>query len=153
MFIMRGVIVGALLVSAFIVLAQTEAQRETLSVQGFPGEARVIRNNGSVFVDVEQLARITKGALSFEKNRIVLSLSPSDPSEPTRDTAERVGFSPAFKVAAIEAMASIREWGGMLQVIVENGYPIGKSMAGNTIRLPGSSCRSSLFGFRRCIHG
>jgi hypothetical protein len=31
-------------------------------------------------------------------------------------------------------MASIREWGGMLQVIVQNGYPIGKAMAGNTIR-------------------
>jgi hypothetical protein len=35
--------------------------------------------------------------------------------------------------AAIEAMASIREWGGMLQVIVENGYPVGKATAGNTI--------------------
>jgi hypothetical protein len=31
-------------------------------------------------------------------------------------------------------MASIREWGGMLQVIVQNGYPVGKAMAGNTIR-------------------
>jgi hypothetical protein len=36
--------------------------------------------------------------------------------------------------AAIEATASIREWGGMLKVIVENGYPVGKAMAGNTIR-------------------
>jgi hypothetical protein len=36
--------------------------------------------------------------------------------------------------AAIEAMASIREWGGMLQVVVQNGYPVGKAMAGNTIR-------------------
>jgi hypothetical protein len=31
-------------------------------------------------------------------------------------------------------MASIREWGGMLKVIVENGCPVGKAMAGNTIR-------------------
>jgi hypothetical protein len=44
------------------------------------------------------------------------------------------GFSLAFMKAAIEAMASIREWGGMLQVIVQNGYPAGKAMAGNTIR-------------------
>jgi hypothetical protein len=35
---------------------------------------------------------------------------------------------------AIEASASIREWGGMLKVVVENGYPVGKAMAGNTIR-------------------
>jgi hypothetical protein len=31
-------------------------------------------------------------------------------------------------------MASIREWGGTLQVVVENGYPVGKAMAGNSIR-------------------
>ena len=130
----RPVILGALLMSAVMVLAQTEAQRETLSVQGYQGHARVIRDRGRVFVDAEELARITKGSLSFEEDRIILRLIPSDASEPTRDTAEKSGFSPAFRGAAIEAMASIREWGGMLQVIVENGYPVGKAMAGNTIR-------------------
>ena len=35
--------------------------------------------------------------------------------------------------AAIEAMASIREWGGMLMITVQNGYPVGNNMAGNTI--------------------
>ena len=35
--------------------------------------------------------------------------------------------------AAIEAMASIREWGGTLQAIVLNGYPVGNTTAGNTI--------------------
>ena len=130
----RPVILGALLMSAVMVLAQTEAQRETLAVQGYQGHARVIRDRGRVFVDAEELARITKGSLSFEEDRIILRLIPSDASESTRDTAEKSGFSPAFMAAAIEAMASIREWGGMLQVIVENGYPIGKAMAGNTIR-------------------
>ena len=51
-----------------------------------------------------------------------------------RNTATKSGFSPAFMRAAIEAMASVREWGGMMQVIVQNGYPVGKAMAGNTIR-------------------
>ena len=69
-----------------------------------------------------------------EEDRIILTLAPSDASEPARDTATKSGFSPAFTRAAIEAMASIREWGGMLQVIVQNGYPVGKAMAGNTIR-------------------
>jgi hypothetical protein len=35
--------------------------------------------------------------------------------------------------AAIEAMASMREWGGMLMVTVQQGYPVDNSMAGNTI--------------------
>ena len=35
--------------------------------------------------------------------------------------------------AAIEAMASMREWGGMLLVIAQNGFPMATGMAGNTI--------------------
>ena len=130
----RHVIVGAMLMSAVMALAQTQVERETLSVQGYQGQATVIRNHGRVFVDVQDLARITKGFLSFEEDRIILTLAPNDASEPAHDTATKSGFSPAFMRAAIEAMASIREWGGMLQVIVENGYPVGKAMAGNTIR-------------------
>ena len=130
----RLVIVAAMLLSAIMVLAQTQVQRETLSVQGYQGQATVIRNHGRVFVDVQDLARITKGSLSFEEDRIILTLAPSDASETARNTATKSGFSPAFMRAAIEAMASIREWGGMLQVIVQNGYPVGKAMAGNTIR-------------------
>jgi hypothetical protein len=128
------VIVGATLMSAVTALAQTQIPRETLSVQGYPGQATVIRNHGRVFVDVQDLAQITKGSLSFAEDRIILTLAPTDVSEPAHDAATKSGFSPAFMRAAIEAMASIREWGGMLQVIVQNGYPVGKAMAGNTIR-------------------
>jgi hypothetical protein len=130
----RPVIVGAMLMSAVMTLAQTQAQRETLSVQGYVGQATVIRNRGRVLVDVQDLARITRGSLTFEEDRIILTVAPSDASEPARDTTTKPGFSLAFMRAAIEAMASIREWGGMLQVIVQNGYPVGKAMAGNTIR-------------------
>jgi hypothetical protein len=130
----RHVIVGAILMSAVMALSQTQAERETLSVPGYEGQATVIRNHGRVFVDVQDLARITKSSLSFEQGRIILTLVPSDASEPASDNATKPGFSPAFMKAAIEAMASIREWGGMLQVIVQNGYPVGKAMAGNTIR-------------------
>jgi hypothetical protein len=119
--------------SAVIALAQTRVQGETLSVQGYAGQARIIRSQGRVFVDVQDLARITKGSLRFDQDRIILTLAPSDASEPARDTAAKSGSSPAFMKAAIEAMASIREWGGMLQVIVQNGYPVQKAMAGNTI--------------------
>jgi hypothetical protein len=128
------VIGGAMLMSAVMALAQTRIQRETLMVQGYQGQATVIRNHGRVFVDLQDVARITKGSLSFEGDRIILTLAPSDASEPTRDTATKSGFTLAFMRAALEAMASIREWGGMLQVIVQNGYPVGKATAGNTIR-------------------
>ena len=131
----RGAVIVALMLSvAAIVPAQSERQRETLSVQGYPGQASVFHSQGRALVDVKDLARITNGSLSFEDNRLVLVIPPSNGTQSTGDDAAKSGFSPAFRRAAIEAMASIREWGGMLQVIVQNGYPIGKAMAGNTIR-------------------
>ncbi len=128
------VMFGAVLLMVALAMAQSQRAREALSVEGFQGQATVIRNHGRAFVDVQDLARITKGSLSFEEDRIILTLPQNDASETSRDTATKSGFSPAFMRAAIEAMASIREWGGMLQAIVENGYPVGKAMAGNTIR-------------------
>ena len=130
----RPLVALALLTIGVLASAQTQRQSETFSIQGYMGQANVIRSQGRVLVDVQELARITKGALRIGEDRIILTLATTDASQPDRDTAGKSGFSPAFMRAAIEAMASIREWGGMLQVIVENGYPIGKAMAGNTIR-------------------
>jgi hypothetical protein len=124
----------AVLMTALTTSAQMQPQRETLSVQGYPGLASVFRARGRIFVDVEELARITNGSLTFDKNRMILSVPLSDRFPQGVDDARTAEFSPAFRKAAIEAMASTREWGGMLQVIVQNGYPVGKAMAGNTIR-------------------
>ena len=130
----KPVMFGAVLLMVAMAMAQSQREREALSVQGYQGQASVIRNQGRMFVDVQDLARITKGSLSFEEDRIILTLAPKDASESDRDTATKPGFSPAFMRAAIAAMASIREWGGMLQVIVQNGFPVGKAMEANTIR-------------------
>jgi hypothetical protein len=124
--------IAALLMIVVIASAQTERQPETLSVQGYDGEANLIRLHGRVFVDVEDLARITSSSLSFERSRTILTLS-GEASHPATDHARESGFSRTFTRAAIEAMASIREWGGMLQAVVENGYPLGKPTAGNMI--------------------
>ena len=130
----KPLIAVTLLTVVVMASAQTQRQSETFSIQGYMGRANVIRLQGSAFVDVQDLARITKGALSIEEDRIILTLAPNDASETAHDTARKYGFSPAFTRAAIEAMASIREWGGTLQVVVENGYPVGKAMAGNSIQ-------------------
>src|SRR5262250_718598 len=130
----RSLVALALLTIAVLASAQTQRQSETFSIQGYMGQANVIRSQGRVLVDVQELARITNGSLRFEKGRIILTLAPGGAPDSASDSTAKSGFSPAFTRAAIEAMASIREWGGMLQVIVENGYPIGKAMAGNSIR-------------------
>jgi hypothetical protein len=128
----KPVMFGVVLLMVAMTMAQSLRERETLSVQGYQGQASVIRYQGRVFVDAQALAQITNGSLSFEKNRIVLTLPGPDGSSSSGD-AHTSGFSRPFIKAAIEAMASIREWGGTLQAVVQNGYPVGNTTAGNTI--------------------
>jgi hypothetical protein len=130
---MTSSFIGALLMTVTMASAQTPRHGETLSIQGYPGEVSVTRWQGRALIDVQDLAQITNGSVRFEKNRIILTLPQSDASEPAADHAAKSGFSRAFMRASIEAMASIREWGGMLMVTVQDGYPVGNTMAGNTV--------------------
>ena len=76
---------GAVLLMVAMAMAQSQREREVLSVQGYQGQATVVRYQGRVFVDVQDLARITKGSLSFEEDQIILTLAPSDASEPVTE--------------------------------------------------------------------
>ena len=129
----RSLMLGAVVMMLMVATAQTQRQSEALSIQGYPGQANVIRSQGRVFVDVQELARIANASLSFDKDRIVLTLPLRDASQSADGDPGSAGFSRAFMRAAIEAMASMREWGGMLLVTIKNGYPVGNTMAGNTI--------------------
>ncbi len=129
----RSLILWALLMMAVMAPAQTQRQKEALSVQGYSGQASVIRFQGRVFVDVRDLAEITNGSLSFEGGGIILTLPDCDASDRAGEDAGKAGFSRAFMRAAIESMASIREWGGMLQATLQNRYPVDSAMTGNTV--------------------
>ncbi len=126
----KFLIIGLALVIAVMAIAQTQHQKEWLSVEGYAGEANVIRYHGRVFVDAQDLAQVTNGSLRFAEGQIVLTLHEA---EPTEGEADKAAFSRPFMKAAIEAMASIREWGGTLQATVQNGYPVAKTAAGYTI--------------------
>lgn len=121
----------AALLMVIVAIAQTQHEREALSVEGYEGQADVIRSQGRLFVDAQALAEITKGSLKFREDGIVLTLPQGD-ALPTDDRPEP-GFSRVFMKAAIEAMASIREWGGTLLATVQNGYPVTKTAAGYTV--------------------
>lgn len=107
------------------VLALAQQQTGILQVRGFDGEAGVIRVDGRPFVDLEALVRITGATVSFEGGSAVLTLPPAVPDA---GTPASNGFSRAFLSAAIEALASMREWGGPLVVAIKNGLPVGNSI-------------------------
>ena len=110
--------------------AQTTSHKKVLSIRDRAGQANVIQWQGRTLVDVQDLAELTKGSLSFENDEIVLTLPTCDEAGPD---ASQAGFSREFMKAAIEAMASIREWGGMLTVTVQNHYPVENATVGNSI--------------------
>jgi len=124
-------VICALSMIGITAAAQKDQQKQTVSVDGRSGDVAVIHLHGRTFVDVEDLARIAGGTVASEPDRIVLTL-PQDSAEDT-DESSRSAFSRDFRRAAIEAMASMREWAGMVMITVQNGYPVGNNMAGNTI--------------------
>jgi hypothetical protein len=111
--------------------SQTVQQSGTLIVSGRAGAATVIQAGGRSFVDVEALARIMNGSLSFSGNQIVFTLpTPGGaggmPGQPTiQPAAPPQGFSRGFVRAGIEAGAEIREWRSALETAVQYGFPPG----------------------------
>jgi hypothetical protein len=118
----------ALLLSAPIAARpQTAApqQSTTLTVAGRTGEAPVVQVNGTSYVEIESLARITHGSLRFQGSQIVLTLAsgasaaaaPAPPERPPQ-------LSAAFSSAEIEAVTQVREWRAALVNAIENNYPV-----------------------------
>jgi len=109
--------------------SQTAQQSGTLTVSGHSGEAPVIQVGGRSYVQLESLAHLTNGSLSFNGNQITLTLAASTPGAPTtappESHAANPGFSKEFLKAGIEAMSEIREWRSALESAVQYGFPVG----------------------------
>src|SRR5580704_7587153 len=126
--------ISCLLISAFLVicggaLAQEADQNRTLIISGQPGKVPVIQVNGRSYVEVEALARVSNGSISFAGNQIVLSLPGGSSNTPATPVAAPVpaanpGFSKGFLNAGIEEAATLREWHTALASAIQNGYPV-----------------------------
>ena len=130
-----GLMFGAVLTVPGPAQSQNTQQSATLTVNGHSGEAPVIQASGRSYVDVEALARITNGSVSFNGNQILLTLpTPGRGARmtvpPPRQAASpppppSAGFSRGFLNAGIEAMAEVREWRSALESAVQYGFPPG----------------------------
>lgn len=123
----RCAFVALILSPVVSVTAMSQGQPETLVVSGHTGSVPVIQMNGRSYLDVESLARVLNGSLSFAGNQIVLTLSVTErnvtlAAAPTHIAA--TGFSKEFLRTAIEGMSTIREWHSVLASAIENQYPI-----------------------------
>jgi hypothetical protein len=116
-------VLAALFILPAMALSLAAQRTNSLIVPGQPGSAKVIRVGGRNYVDVEGLARLTNGSISFNGNQIVLNL-PEPSSDSSTPAASDTGFSKEFVSAAIEAMAQLREWHATLRNAIQRNYPI-----------------------------
>jgi hypothetical protein len=105
--------------------AVSQEQLQTLVVSGHAGSVPVTQMNGRNYVEVEALARLANGALSFNGNQITLTLSTAggNAAAAAASPEATTGFSKEFLRAAIEAMSTIREWHSVLANAITNQYP------------------------------
>jgi hypothetical protein len=122
---MEWVILAAVLVVPGIVFSQGVEDSRTLVIDGQAGQAPVVRLRGKSYVELEALARLTRGSLSFNGNQVTLTLPGSGANTATTIAGEKSEFSKEFLRAGIEEMGMIREWRIALTNAVQNGFPIG----------------------------
>jgi hypothetical protein len=103
--------------------AQTQPRASTLKIAGHPGEAQLLQVNGKSYVEVETLARLTKGTLSFKAGQTTLTLPPAEAATSASAPREKAGFSTAFVQASIEDLSIIREWRVAIISAVRNNTP------------------------------
>ena len=93
----------------------------------YSGQAAVVQINGKTYVDVESVARLTGGSLSFQANQTTLTL-PAPPASvqpaPAPVAAKPPAFSVEFLKAGIEEMSVIREWRSALVNAVQTNSPV-----------------------------
>ncbi|MGB6482637.1 MAG: hypothetical protein WBE86_04035 [Candidatus Acidiferrales bacterium] len=125
------VLLGISLGLAGAVFAQSVTDKKLL-INGKAAGA-VLQVNGHSYVDIETLAKLTNGSISFEANQIVLTIPPSHPSLPAssgvtspQSTEE---LSKGFASAAIGALAEMREWKGAVGTMVTFGLAVSGAWA------------------------
>lgn len=123
-----GLILAALLATPGLGLSQAVQQKGALTVSGQPGQTPLLQIDGRSYVDIEALARLASGSLSFKGNQVTLTLPSSAASAPATvvpaSQPASSGFSKDFLKAGIEAGSTIREWRTALSSAVQNGYPV-----------------------------
>ena len=102
--------------------AQTPQKGFTFTIAGHAGEAQILKVGGKSYVEIEAVARLTQGTLSFKANQTILTLS-SDSSAKVPASPPKTGLSTAFIRAAIEELSVIREWRTAIVTAVQNNSP------------------------------
>jgi hypothetical protein len=123
----RWWIIAVVLAFSGVAPTQDNRLKRTLVVNGQSGDATIVQINGRSYIDLETLARIANGSLSFQGTRIVPTIPSSSADTPPMVPADRQatdsGLSNDFMRAAIQDLATIKEWYSTLAYAIQRGVP------------------------------
>ena len=101
----------------------------TLVVNGRTVETAIVDVEGRSYVDIEGLAQVIGGSVTFEPNQITLTLpepapaaAPADASAAAPQAAD--DMSKQFQQLAVFTLAEMREWRGAISAVVTSGAPV-----------------------------
>lgn len=134
------------LMFAGAVSAQNTPSKKILVVNGRTADGAVVQIDGHSYVEVDTLARIMNGAVSFEPGRVVMTVPAAEAgAKPERTEA---GLSKDFARAGISQLAEMWEWKGAISSAIRSGSAAGNwlapLLADHRARAEGSLSRTSL---------
>ncbi|MGD0831724.1 MAG: hypothetical protein ABR907_12310 [Terracidiphilus sp.] len=123
-FAIFAMMLAVLLILPTIAGAQAQQKATIFAVAGHAGEIQIVQINGKSYVEIESLARLTQGTLSFKGNRTTLALPSANAEAPAAAPHPKSALSAAFIRAGIEEMSLIGEWRTAIVNAVQSNNPI-----------------------------
>ena len=109
-----------LLILFGVALSQSRHATRSISINGHVGEAIVYEIDGKSYVDLESLAHIANGSISYGGDRITLSFPAGDTLS---STVNNPGLSTQFMTASVQTLAVIKDWTTALSYAAQRGVP------------------------------
>lgn len=107
---------------------QIAIQNKSVVINGRAGKVSVLVLSGRTFVDLQELASVSSGALTTQGGQLIVELpNPNESSSPPTASSEQTDtttLSRDFMKAGIEEINLLREWASPLANAIQNGYPI-----------------------------
>ena len=108
---------------------QIAIQNKSVVVNGHVGKVSVLVLSGRTFVDLQELAGVSSGALTVQGGQLIVEVpSPNESSSrlasSSSEQTDTTALSRDFMKAGIEEINLLREWASPLANAIQNGYPI-----------------------------